>query len=72
MPTNMGYPILANDGRTVLGYARTVAGARRWIAKNVHVPRGMALSVWLRPEFIAEINGGPVGWMYSISYDAGA
>ena len=66
-------PILANDGRTIIGFASTQAGAIRFLKKNIgdhslylinHCK--FNLQVWMREEWITELNGGPVGWMYSI------
>lgn len=65
------YPVLGQDGRTVIGYASTVKGAMRVVSRNMTIPRIMSLHVWMRCPVMREINGGPMGWMYSISYDVG-
>ena len=69
----MTYPILANDGRTVIGHAKTESGAKRCLMNTlgdhstVLIKRHkFHLNVRLREHWLAEINGGPVGWMYSI------
>lgn len=69
----MSTPILAPDGRTTLHRAKTADAAKRWLMKNlgdhsVNLVRkhGFRLEVWLREAWVAEMNGGPVGWMYSI------
>jgi len=66
----MKRPLLAQDGRTVLHPSITLNGARAWLMKNVDVTlvkrHGFTLNVWEREPWIAELNGGPIGFMYSI------
>ena len=61
-------PILANDGRTIIGYAKTLAGAYRVIRKMLTIHPRMTLRVYMRDQITREINGGPMGYMYSIFY----
>ena len=62
-------PILANNGRDVIGRASTAKGAARAIRRLLAIHPRMTLRVWDRPAHIVEINGGSSGWMFSISYD---
>ena len=69
----MTYPILSNNGREVIGFAATAESARRVLMRNlgdhsVILTRkfGFKIHVWMREGWVSEMNGGPVGWMYSI------
>lgn len=64
----MGIPVLANNGRDVLGRATTKAGAARLLRKTLTIHPRMTLEVWRRCPVAREINGGPDGWMYGICY----
>lgn len=61
-------PILANNGRDVIGYAKTTKGAEKIIRKLINIHPKMQLNVWMRNSDIVEMNGGLSGWMFSISY----
>lgn len=61
--------ILANDGRTIIGQAKTIKGAERVIRKTIDIHPRMTLNVWIRSPLMVEINGGLPGFMYSIVYN---
>lgn len=61
-------PILANNGRTIIGHAKSLAGAERAIRKMLTIHPRMTLRVFMRDPTTCEINGGPMGYMYSIFY----
>lgn len=61
-------PILANDGRTIIGHAKTLAGAERVLRNMLTIHPRMTLRVYMRDPITREINSGPMGFMYSIFY----
>lgn len=62
----MQYPILDNNGRDIIGYANSSKTAKRKLEKLLTITRGFTLKVWHRDPIMAEINGGLIGFMYSI------
>lgn len=73
MANSTHYPVLANNGRTVIGHAKSASGAKRLLMKTLSgellssvKKHGFTLSVWLREDWIVEVNGGLKGFMYSI------
>lgn len=59
-------PILANDGRTIIGKAKTAESAKRMLSKQLEITRGFTLKVWMRDPLMVDINGGSIGFMYAI------
>lgn len=60
--------ILANNGRTIIGQAKTIKGAERVIRRLIDIHPAMTLHVWERQAWLVELNGGLPGFMYSIAY----
>lgn len=62
-------PVFSNsDGRTVIGFAKTVKQAERLLRKQLTIHPAMKLQVWERTELSREINQLPRGFVYAISY----
>jgi hypothetical protein len=51
--------------REIIGYAKTVAQAKKLIAKKINVTKGFEISVFERN---TEISNLPSGFVYSVSY----
>lgn len=67
------HPVLAKDGRTIIGSARSELQAKRLLMKTLDVStvssikkHGFTLNVWLRDDFAVELNGGLMGYMYAV------
>lgn len=64
----MKLPIFNN--RELVGYASSIAGAKRVIAKTLDVSPVFTISVWRRSETMQDILQLPDGYVYSVSYGA--
>jgi hypothetical protein len=51
--------------REIIGYARTIAQAKRVVARTLTIPKGFKVHVWDRN---TELTGLPAGFVYSVSY----
>jgi hypothetical protein len=51
--------------REIIGYAQTIAQAKRIISKAITIPNGFNLQVFERN---TELTGLPSGFVYSVSY----
>ena len=67
LETNQGINIMQAiyNHREIIGYAKTVAQAKRIISKAITIPKGFKLQVFERN---TELTGLPAGFVYSVSY----
>ena len=56
--------------RTQVGQAATAAAAKRAIRKSLGLHPDANLRVWRRLDVVAETQGLPHGWVYSVSFGA--
>lgn len=57
------------DNRTIIGHAKSEAGAARALrALGIKPVRGFAVQVWRRSEFTQELLGLPDGFVYVIGH----
>lgn len=67
----MKQPVLSystGNGYIVIGHASGIRSATAIVRRMVSVPAGAKLHVWERPQIMQEINGGPAGYVYAVSF----
>ena len=55
------------DNRTIVGHARSIAHAKKVLARMITIPQGFTLLVWQRSDHICEILELPQGYVFSIA-----
>ena len=62
----MKLPIWNN--RELVGYASSIAAAKKLLKSRLSIPKRFSLFVCERPDYMQEILELPAGYVYSISY----